>query len=480
MRERYDDAKGDTIPPFCFHKGENMKKIISLALALIFVFTMLTVSASAADEAKLTYKVKWSSLSYSTYWYNQNEGDMDEHYTVTIKDNSIDCNGRSDNERRSYVANERVQISSDTKFEYVFQAKNHTYGGSAGVVFAFADGIPYFVYGSFDNSSDDAIGQSDIRVQKGLNAHGSHDCETGFTRSYITVDLDSDGFGTYKVVIDGYTASFYALTNAASKQYDQIGGSITLPSDAVFALGLYNRENNSSGERTVMIRNAVVYAMNDAAARSLSVLSDGSAELLSYIARLEKEYPREDFETESFYEFLDSLTAAKKLIEDGDYSAVDIADAREAIDATIPLLEILTPDFTKLNEIIGKAKALKAADCNPIAYKMLMAAVADAEELLSADDLRQSQVNEAVAVILDRYKEIDPNITVGDTPTDEPAGDVVGDASDNIGYTDIVGSDAIVELPPKGGCGSAILASSALTVVALIGTAAIVSKKKEN
>jgi hypothetical protein len=229
-----------------------------------------------------------------------------------------------------------------------------------------------------------------------------------------------------------------------------------------------------------MIRNAVVYAMNDAAARSLSVLSDGSAELLSYIARLEKEYPREDFETESFYEFLDSLTAAKKLIEDGDYSAVDIADAREAIDATIPLLEILTPDFTKLNEIIGKAKALKAADCNPIAYKMLMAAVADAEELLSADDLRQSHVNEAVAVILDRYKEIDPNITVGDTPTDETTGDVVGDASDNIGYTDIVGSDATVELPPKGGCGSAILASSALTVVALIGTAVIVSKKKEN
>jgi hypothetical protein len=144
------------------------------------------------------------------------------------------------------------------------------------------------------------------------------------------------------------------------------------------------------------------------------------------------------------------------------------------------LLEILTPDFTKLNEIIGKAKALKAADCNPIAYKMLMAAVADAEELLSADDLRQSQINEAVAVILDRYKEIDPNIAVGDTPTDEPTGDVVGDASDNIGYTDIVGSDATVELPSKGGCGSAILASSALTVVALIGTAAIVSKKKED
>ena len=452
-----------------------MKKIISLVLTITLILAMLTVSVSvsAADAAKLTYKVKWSSLSYSTYWYNQNKGDMDSHYTVIINDNSIDFNGKSGNECRAYVSNEQVQISADTKFEYVFQAKNHTKGGSAGVVFAFANGLPYFIYGAFDNSTTYESGKSYIRVHKGLHKDNNKDCDTEFgDRYYPVVDLDSDGYGTYKIVFNGYTVSFYGLKD---KSYEKIGNSITLPNDAQIALGAFNRENNSSGERTIKIRNAAVYAMNDAAAKKLSVLADGSAELLSYVAEIEKKYAREDYDKESYYDLFDALNAAKKLIEDGDYDANDVADARKAIDKAIPKLKKVTTDFTQLKGLIEKAEALNGAIYNPVAYKMLMNEVEDAKEILDTN-VKQSEVNAIVDELIYRFKELDPDISL--EVESDLSEDITLETSDVIYSNTGINTDIIIE--SSGGCGSVILASSALAVAALVGTAAIVFKKKED
>ena len=159
------------------------------------------------------------------------------------------------------------------------------------------------------------------------------------------------------------------------------------------------------------------------------------------------------------------------------------------------MLELMEPDLSKIDEWIAKAYELDEAECDADAYEMLMSAVDEANLLLDKVEIKQSELDAAVALIFERYKEIVPDAVldtelpdddkneedgenVGDENVgDENANDVVGDATGNtVGDETQTGSSS-AEASGKG-CKSALASSSALALLALVGTAVVVSKKK--
>lgn len=473
-----------------------MKKIVCILLTAILLCASLSISVSAANETpKAAYKVNWSELSYYCYWYNKNDNDMSNHFNVSTTENTFTSTAKSGCERRSYFSQQMFAITSETKYEYVFQAKNNRDCGYCGVVFAFANNLPYFIYGSFNNISDDPNnGKSDIRVQKGLNYHDVNNCDTGYSRSYITVAVDSGGYGTFKVVIDGLKASVFGLTDAASGSYSQVGDSITLPSGAQVAVGVFNREGSGSSERTVTIKNAVIYAMNDAAANNLSSMSDGSYELLSYIAKTEAEYPADNY-TESSYSHLKvALREAKTAIERGNYSDSDIIELKAAIEEAIGNLVQEDTDFAQLEETLLQLEKLKESEYTITSFKMLTAAMESARLLMEDSGALQSEVNEAIKLLKTRYEALvlaegvdtptSPEIDFGDVETetqkatDAPA--PTSDYTDDTSYGSDSGTGSGTADAGNGsaekGCKSAI-AYSVLAAVAIVGAALVLKKK---
>ena len=64
-----------------------MKKIICLTLTAVMILAMLSITAMAAEEHIVSYKVNWSELSYDAYGYDQPKDDMDTYYSVTKDEN---------------------------------------------------------------------------------------------------------------------------------------------------------------------------------------------------------------------------------------------------------------------------------------------------------------------------------------------------------------------------------------------------------
>ena len=477
-----------------------MKKIISAFLAIVMIAAALSITASAASEKpKAAYRVNWSELSYTSYWYNEKKNDMSSNFTVTKTANSITSTAKSGCERRAYYSKEMYEITSDTKYEYVFQAKNNRDYGYCGVIFAHANNLAYFMYGSFNNISDDPNdGKSDIRVVKGLNQHDSKSCGTGYTRSYITADIDSDGYGTFKVVINGFTASFYALTDAANGTFTPVGNSITLPDGAKVALGVFNREGSGSSQRTVSVRNAVLYAMNDAAAQNISSVSDGSYELLSYIDEVLKNYPEVDYEASSYKAILDIAKEAETAVSNGSITKARATELKSELDSALIALELKEADIAALEEAIEKAEAIDETKYTVVSYKMLLNAIDNANELLGDPEVRQSEIDAAVALINTRCKDLIPLdgvIPEEDDEIDDGGEDNSGEDNSGEEDSDSNMDSCIDELPsdtgtpadtssetlpilPKPGCKSSV-AVSALAAVAIIGTALVLKKKED-
>lgn len=475
-----------------------MKKIISLFIACVLVVAAFSFTASA-EEAKISYAVDWSSMSYKGYWYDELKTDSQYKLTATKSSLSTSPLKGTDTERRAFVANKTFAITSNTKYEYVFQAKNDTNYKYGGVVFAFGGGIAYFVYGSFNNVADAPNdGNCDIRVQKGLDYQEGKSCNTGFTRSYIKAALDSDGYGTFKVVLDGYKASVYVLTDASAGTYTMVGNSITLSSDAKIAFGAYYRGADTNGPRTLVVRNAVLTAVNEAAAEKIV---PGAYDFIDYVSKVEKDYLEADYTKETFTAFADALKAAKELIKNGDFDATKISSAKSAIDSAVILLELKDTDFTALKALADEAALINEADCDPDAFAAMKTSLEKAQALLEAGASTQSEVDAMLAELearldalgLDEDKFTDEEKDTGaesdsgsgsGSDSGSGSGSESGFESDSAqvslstGYsTDSVGSDTTANAK-AGGCGSSIAVSSLLA--ALTVGAVFVFKKKED
>lgn len=462
-----------------------MKKIISVFLAIVMIVAMLSITASAASERpKAAYRVNWKEFSYTSDWYNEKKNDMSSNFTVTKGENSITSVAKSGCERRAYYSKTMYDISENTKYEYVFQAKNNRDYGYCGVIFAYANKLAYFMYGSFNNVSDDPNdGKCDIRVVKGLNQHDSKNCSTGFTRSYVTADVDSEGFGTFKVVINGFNATFFVLTNASNGTYTQAGNSITLPDDAKLTVGLFNREGSGSSQRTVTIRNAVVYAMNDAAAANIASVSDGSYEFLSYIDEMMAKHPKVNYTSSSYADFIDVIEKAEDAINSGNISTSILEGFKADLESAIASLELKEADVSLLEEAIEKAEAIQEDRYTLTTYKMLLNAIEVANEVLGNPEATQFDVDEAIKLIEARITALIPyegmppieeETEESTEATEEPATEEIvidtGVATETT-FDDLVASADI-------GCKSSV-AVSALAAVAIIGTAFALKKKED-
>ena len=464
-----------------------MKRIISAIIACLLVVAAFSFTASA-EEAKISYAVDWSSMSYKGYWYDELKTDSQYKLTSTATSLSASPLKGTNTERRAFVANKTFGITSDTKYEYVFQAKNDTNYKYCGVVFAFGGGIAYFVYGSFNNVADDPNdGNCDIRVQKGLDYQEGKSCGTGFTRSYIKAALDSEGYGTFKVVVEGYTASFYALTDATAGTYTPVGGSITLPSDAKIAFGAYYRGVETNGTpKTLVVRNAVLTALNKAAAEKII---PGAYDFVDYVGKVETDYLEADYTKESFAALTDALKTAKELINNRDFDTAKVSSAKSAIDRAVILLELQDTDFTALESLVSKAKLVKETDCDPDAFADMSASLEKAQAILDAGEATQSEVDAILAELEAKFDALDLDEGIftdeeKDTGAESDSGSGSGFESDSAqvslstGYgTDSVGMDTNSNTKTKG-CGASIAFSSLLAAVAV--GAIFVFKKKED
>ena len=222
--------------------------------------------------------------------------------------------------------------------------------------------------------------------------------------------------------------------------------------------------------------------MNDAAAAKLASMSDGSIELLDYIATIEKQYPAEDFDEETYSALVSAIDAAKKLVNDGTYTATQISAARSAIDSALVLLEYLEPDFTALEELIAKAEALNENDCDADAYSALMTSVDAAKALIEKEEVRQSEINAMEADLRAKYEAAAPEGGESDTenaPAESESTVLETPPATNVDTGAVPQAPATDAVPEKGGCKSLVLGTSILAVAALLGVTAVTVKKKE-
>ena len=153
-------------------------------------------------------------------------------------------------------------------YEYNFKAKNTKAQCYAGVVFATdANDIPYFLYGAFTNNASDSGTQAEISI--GYNRFPHPDTTTpapvyavggsSSNKNYnyevdFNVATDSDGYGIYKIVYEGFNVKCY-YKNTSGK-YVQFGNTITLPAGSRFSVGVLSRFGTGNNERTVQITGA--------------------------------------------------------------------------------------------------------------------------------------------------------------------------------------------------------------------------------
>ena len=216
--------------------------------------------------------INWKSLYNAglmrAQWWNdisKAQNNYTSLFTVTATDTALNSAPKGEADNRSYFSTKMYNITSSTKYEYTFEAKNDRAGGYVGVIFAYdVNGkLPYFAYGEFDNRSDkgDCI---HIRYRKGHFDAESYACAVNSNEVTAVVKQTADGYGQYKVIYEGLNVKFCYLN--ASGTYDQLGSTITLPAGSKVCMGVYSRDGSTAANqrRTVSLRNCVLTAKNDA------------------------------------------------------------------------------------------------------------------------------------------------------------------------------------------------------------------------
>ena len=462
-----------------------MKRFLSLIIVAAFLFSMFSFNAFAEENEETKklacYRIDWASQSYVSYDYStkkNNSTNYELYYTVDKTARHINSTGTTDYVGSGSGTNTRAQfsqqtftINDSTHYEYLFKAKNNTNGEYAGIVFAFAEGLPYIAYGAFNNTGvSPNTGASDIILTKGVHESSSLSYKTGHNRSYLKLDLDSEGYGHYKIVYNGYDVSIYGLTDSEKGVYNKMGNSIKLPSDAKVALGVYARVKNGGGvNRTVNLSDCLLYAMNEKSQQMIGFNDDGTARLCNLIKEAKTNYNSADNTAATYRELMREVEAAEELLESWSFTSFQISQAEKNLEDALDQMEVSKADFTKLKAAISAFEALIAKEYTEISYKMVVQAVDEARELLTKDSARQSRVDYAAERILDRMEML--------VPSGYKAPSV--DGSD----TGIGGSESSSDTDEQSvekGCKSVVVGASAFAIAGLIGLSALIVKKKED
>ena len=215
--------------------------------------------------------INWKSLYDAglmrSQWLNdigQFQNDYTSKFTVTATETALTSAPKDKGDDRSYFSTKMYNITSSTRYEYTFEAKNNRAYRYAGVIFAYdINGkFPYFAYGEFDNRSDagDCI---HICYRKGHYDHIYYDCVVNSDVVTAVVKQTDDGYGQYKVIYEGLNVKFCYLNT--SGEYVQLGSTITLPAGSKVCVGVYSVPGSMAENKncTVSLRNCVLTAKND-------------------------------------------------------------------------------------------------------------------------------------------------------------------------------------------------------------------------
>lgn len=442
-----------------------MKKIISALLVTILALTsILAVIPVSADEAKATFNVNWIKLSYNTYTPNDT-GAKDDfgatstksdasvyegNFDVTKKSDSLESNGKSNSVESYYISSTQFPLAEGAQFEYVFKAKRNAQG-HAGVPFAIDGDTPYLIYSDFS---------SNMRYCKGPRSNKKQD----FTPSWTA---DGDGFISMKVVFDGFTATVYAKKDGS---YKQQGNSISLADGSRIVLGVYSRETSDGKMRTGIIKNAVLYGMNDAAAKIINTYSSGlSSALLDYVRTIESTHKEADYTADSYKALKTALDAATAAAGKADLDQAGVDAAKANIDkAVAALVANDSIDDTRLKKLFAEYDEIKRyeVEYTVISLAMVTKAVDEAKELLEKPGVKQSELDAAADVIQGRIQELLPSGLKVPRPVEAATGSLESESGSETTAVD------------DGGCRSAVATTAvALSVVAMLGTALVVKKK---
>ena len=458
-----------------------MKRILSLIIVAMMFLSAFSLNAFAEESEEATklacYRINWATQSYVTYDYSTKKNtptNYELYYTVDKTARHIYTTGTVDYDRkgngRAYFSLQTFEINDSTHYEYVFKAKNNIDKEYAGIVFAFGGGLAYIMYGSFNNTAAEPnTGVSSIKLTKGLHASSSNDCSTGYNERFLKVELDKEGFGHYKIVYKGYEVSVYGLTNIEKGTYTQIGSSIKLPSDSKVALGVYARtEKNGDPNYTVNLSDCLLYAMNDSARQMIGFNDDGSCRLSELIQEAKTNYSESDNTAATYRELMREVEAAENLLEGWSFTTSELSTAEKNLEDALDQMEVNDADLTQLKAAIASFDSLIAMEYTDISYKMVEQAVVEARELLTRESARQSRVDYAAQLIIDRIAMLVPSGYKAPIADESDTGS---------------GSESSTETEEESferGCKSVVVGASALAIVALVGVSAFTVKKKED
>ena len=406
-----------------------MKKLISIlvivAMLLASVLAMIPASAAkVSDTALATYSVNWKNLydggKMKSQWYNDlDQNDYTSKFTVTATETQIASEKIGNGDTRSYYSTDMFAITETTYYEYVFEAKNNdkNHTGYAGVIFAYKTTgdyqMPYFMYGAFQNDSDDRNDDgahettADFRLKFGHH-DDNRDGISNFvnTQVYPAVKpLDDDGngnhFGRYKVVFDGFTVRFYYYDT--NDQFVEMfeDDTCTLPSDAKVCVGVYSRDGN----RNVVLKNCVLTAHNYETAAimngTLATKGNLAKAIDAALAKVASDVYVADTET--------ALTAAvndaKTVLSNTEADATAIGDAIAAIENVTLTLKATTDDKAALQASLTLANALteKPATATTDEWDDFVAARSAAQSAYDNAEASKTAVAEAKAALDDAY-----------------------------------------------------------------------------
>ena len=357
--------------------------------------------------AKNTYNINWKYLYVNnlmrSQWWCDNSGvnnKYDSKYNVTATENYLGSEPIGDGDNLSYYSTVMFEITENTYYEYTFEAKNDRAGGYAGIMFAYdTNDFPYFVYGQFDNSSDNGA-SADFRYRKGHQDRYSdgHNSIISTDHHYPVLDLTADGYGQFKYVYDGYNFSFYAMTEGEMK----LIWSYTLPEGSKVAPGVYTREGSLTYRRTMSLQNAVLVAYNEAAAEILVDTAVAKA-----IAVAEVEIANPDYTPVSVQRVKDAMAVVKSI--NAETPAADVDAAIAALESAITKLKADKDALiAKIDEVLAAIGENTAEAYEERYYTPFAAALATAIEVRDNLKADQAMVDEALAALENTYKYLTP------------------------------------------------------------------------
>ena len=228
--------------------------------------TTTPVTPSKPNYVDINWKSLYDAGLMRSQWLND-IGQFQNNYTsifnVTATEKSLTSAPKSVGDERLYFSTKMYNITSDTRYEYTFEAKNDRAGGYAGVIFAYdINGkFPYLAYGEFDNRSN--VGNCiHICYRRGHYDAEHYDCVVNSDVVTAVVKETDDGYGQYKVIYEGLNVKFCYLNT--SGEYVQLGSTITLPAGSKVCVGVFSLPGSIAANEncTVSLRNCVLTAKN--------------------------------------------------------------------------------------------------------------------------------------------------------------------------------------------------------------------------